>query len=135
MGLVVQSKRYGLKQQVLRPGKVLFTFKRDFMPFNYEAFESLNAALMEERRLLFYNPTYARQYMAYMGIPKWDARKLTKEARQRRAALKQEMLKELEEYTASDKFDPVKAKKARRILTKTMKNYTLTGSWWPKKKK
>lgn len=105
------------------------------MPLNYDTTELLGAALMEERRLLFYNPTYARQYRAYMGIPEWDARKLTKEEKAERAALTREMLKELEDYTASDKFDPVEAKKTRRILTKTMKNYTLTGSWWPDKVK
>lgn len=90
---------------------------------------------MEERRLLFTNRTYVKQYRAYMGIPEWDARKLKKEEKAELAALTQEMLKELEDYTASDKFDPVKARKARRILTKTMKNYTLTGSWWPQKEK
>ncbi|WP_341837473.1 hypothetical protein WJU16_06275 [Chitinophaga pollutisoli] len=105
------------------------------MPNSYETTELLGAALMEERRLLFTNLMYAKQYRAYMGIHDWDARKLTKEARQRYDALKRELLKEREEYTASEKFDPVKAKKARRILTTTMKNYTLTGNWWPEKGK
>lgn len=84
---------------------------------------------MEHLRLRFTDPKYERMFRKFWdeGLPKV---KNTAEVRRKRAERKAELLRELQEYTESDAFDPVKAKQLRRKLRKSIKeNLEKFGNW------
>ncbi len=92
--------------------------------------KGMRAVYMEELRLLIKDRKYARQYKEYWytGLP---FRKMTPEeivkSREGRLANR----RRLKEYTESEDFDPVNARKIRKKLRDWLTEALKTGPFYP----
>lgn len=84
---------------------------------------------MEEQRLLLTERSYKREYHKYWGLVDPDVRKWSKAAKAEHAEWMKAAWVKLNEYTGSKSYDPVKARYARRVLRKSLKEKLKKGTW------
>ncbi|WP_341843503.1 hypothetical protein [Chitinophaga caseinilytica] len=94
---------------------------------NDEEEKRIRASQMERRRLLLYDRAYLRMFQKYWFIN--DGTRATAEDKRKYYELRANLEQELNEYTASEAFDPVLAKKLRACHRRWMKEDLEMGSW------